>query len=209
MATQIIKPNLLVVEGKDDEYLFEALINEIRIQNIQIISLEGKSNFRDRLEALKKTSGFATEVVSIGIVRDANDDPSVAFRSVCDALRNLSLPTPAHPLLSVGNNPRVTVMLLPSEDTPGMLEDLCLKSVEEDPAMICVDKYFNCLKKKNITYDSRKSKAKVQVFLSSRERLKKSLGEAAKAGYWPFNHIAFNQAKNFLQKIIHNENNPV
>ena len=45
------------------------------------------------------------------------------------------------------------------------------------------------------------SKARVQAFLSSRIEPGKRLGEAAEAGYWPFNNPVFNPIKDFLSII--------
>lgn len=56
-----------------------------------------------------------------------------------------TLPVPTCPLEPVGNNIRVIVMILPGADEVGALEELCLKAVDQDPAMMCVEKYFKCL----------------------------------------------------------------
>jgi hypothetical protein len=46
------------------------------------------------------------------------------------------------------------------------------------------------------------SKAKVHAFLASRYEPDKRLGEAAKAGYWPWDNEAFETVKSFLQQIV-------
>lgn len=82
-----------------------------------------------------------------------------------------------------------------------MLEDICLKAVAQDPAMFCVEQYFQCLQQQGLSVPSNTSKAKVQVFLASRPEAGKRLGEAAQAGYWPWDDEAFAQATTFLQHI--------
>lgn len=201
MAIQILSPCLLVVEGREEELFFGALIKHLGLQNIQIIPLGGKGQLRQNLRALVASPGFAG-VTSLGIVRDANTDPGAAFQSVCDALQNAKLPAPQRPLVPVGSKPRVIVMILPEENAPGMLENLCLKAVAQDPAMFCVEQYFQCLQQRGISLPDNESKAKVQVFLASKPKAGLRLGEAAQAGYWPWNARAFDQVKDFLQRIV-------
>jgi hypothetical protein len=92
-------------------------------------------------------------------------------------------------------------MILPEEGAHGMLEDLCLKAVARDPAIGCVEYYFQCLQQQGLSVSHNTSKAKIQAFLASRPEEGKRLGEAAQAGYWPWNNEAFLQVRDFLQKI--------
>lgn len=180
----IISPRLLLVEGKDEILFFGALITELGLQDIQVLQMAGKTKLRETLKALVRTPKF-TEVVSLGVVRDADSDYDAAFQSVCDALESVSLAVPQRPLEQFGNAPRVTVMILPKENKPGMLEDLCLESVASTPAMVCVKQYFECLQTRSVPVPNNLSKAKVHVFLASKPEADKRLGEAAQAGYWP------------------------
>ncbi len=125
-----------------------------------------------------------------------------------------------------------------------MLEDLCLKSVEDDPAMECVQEYFDCISDKLDDLPKNISKAKARAFLASREFLEDEhfemigeclrggisddnfvenlsassvarihlflasrykpdlrLGEAAKVGYWPFDHPSFGSLIEFLKNF--------
>jgi len=200
MAIEIVQPNLLVVEGKEEELFFDALVKHLGLQGVQTMSIGGKQQLRRNLKALVLSPGFS-EVISLGVVRDANADPAAAFQSVRDALQAANLPAPERPLVPVGDSPRVAVMILPEEGEAGMLEDLCLKSVMQDPAMHCVEQYFECLRQKGLPLPSNISKAKVQVFLASRHRAGLRLGEAAEAGYWPWDAETFQQVKTFLQLI--------
>lgn len=200
MAVKIEQPNVLVVEGREEELFFGALIKHLGLQKVQTMPIGGKEQLRRNLRALVLSPGFS-EVVSLGVVRDANADPRAAFQSVRDALWAVNLPAPERPLLPVGHSPRVAVMILPDEDTPGMLEDLCLRAVEQDPAMLCVEQYFQCLQQQSLPLPQQMPKAKVHVFLASRSDPGKRLGEAAQAGYWPWDAQAFDQVKNFLQQF--------
>ncbi|RMD58732.1 hypothetical protein D6833_12510, partial [Candidatus Parcubacteria bacterium] len=173
----------------------------LRLQGIQIMPIVGKEQLRPNLNALVLSPGFS-QITSLSIVRDANANPVAAFQSVRDALRAANLPAPDHPLKIVGGKPRVAVLILPGENSPGMLEDLCLKAVAEDPAMFCVEQYFKCLEQKRLSLPDNMSKAKVQVFLASRPRADLRLGEAAEKGYWPWDHDAFQMVKDFINMLV-------
>lgn len=197
---EILKSRVIVVEGKEDKLFFDALINHLSLNDIQVLDIGGKTELRKYLETMIITPGF-DGVRSLGITRDANSNPKAALQSIRDALRSVRLPVPEKALAPFGDQPKVTILILPSESTPGMLEDLCLQAVMQDPAMFCVDQYFQCLQQRGLHLPSKISKAKVQVFLGSRPEPGKLLGVAAQAGYWPFDVEAFTQVKTFVQII--------
>lgn len=81
----------------------------------------------------------------------------------------------------------------------GMLETLCLASVSSDPAMACVDSYFECLEHASIR-PSNRDKARIHAWLASREKPDTRVGEAAAAGYWNFADAAFARLWQFLRE---------
>ncbi len=197
----ITEPNILIVEGDEDKMFFEALIQHLGLRRIQVMPIGGKTQLRPNLRSLCNLEGFPTRVRSLGIIRDADDDPQAAFQSVRGALQSVNLPVPDRPLVRVGSNPSVAVMMVPDINTPGALEDLCLQAVDNDRAKPCVEQYFDCLKQRGLL-PKNISKAKIQAFLASRLEAGKRLGEAAQAGYWPWDSSAFDQLKKFLQIIV-------
>ncbi len=200
MTFQITRSRLLVVEGVDEKLFFESLIGHMKLRDIQVLPVGGKTNLRSNLKALTLSPGFG-DVVSLAVVRDADKDPIGAFQSVHNALEAVGLPAPASPLSPIGERPRVTVMILPTENASGALEDLCLQSVTRDPATACVEQYFQCLKKQGLPLPQNLSKARVQVFLASRQEAGRRLGEAAQAGYLPWDDKAFEQVRSFLRQL--------
>lgn len=89
---------------------------------------------------------------------------------------------------------------MPGKSQQGMLEDLCLKTVENQPAMKCVDIFVTCasnLKKK----PKNLSKTKVQTYLAAMPEIVNSLGIGAKKGYWNFGSSELNDLKSFLEKM--------
>jgi hypothetical protein len=201
MMVEIKKPNLLIVEGKDEENVFAKLLEHLHLAEIQTLPIGGKTLLRDQLALLRKESNFKGMVRSIGVVRDADDNSDSAFQSVCDALKDNHLPAPKSPLETTDTVPAITVMILPGGNQRGSLETILMQSVEQDPAMECVRQYFECLEKKKVPEPKAIAKANAHAFLASREAPDKRVGEAAQAGYWPFDSAVFNPVKEFLRQI--------
>jgi hypothetical protein len=172
MPERITKPKILLVEGKDEINLFEQMLSDLELgDDIQIIEVGGKEKFSEKLPSLQKASEFR-HVTSIGIIRDADNNPQGAFQSICSILQRVNLPQPTNPLDPVIGPPQVTVMIVPDGDTPGMIESVCLNSVNDDPAMACVDQYFQCLQERHRKLaENDIPKARVRSFLASREWL--------------------------------------
>jgi len=200
MVIPIRESKLLIVEGRDEVNFFTALMNYLALRGIQIIDYAGKTNLRVRLQALRNTPNFHL-ITSLGVVRDADTDAASAFQSVRDALESAGLAAPAQPLSPVGASPQVVVMILPPGSNQGMLEDLCMNSVARDPVALCVDSYFLCVSNQLHRLPGNLSKAKVHAFLASRDKPDLRLGEAALAGYWPWDNYAFAEVKQFLRTL--------
>ncbi|MGH9755046.1 MAG: DUF3226 domain-containing protein [Blastocatellia bacterium] len=198
---EITHSKQLLVEGRDAVAFFAALLKHLGLSEVQIQNFGGINELRPFLKALRNESGFWGKVSSLGVIRDAENNPQGAFQSVRDSLLAADLPAPAKTIVSAGAGPQVSVLILPDAATPGMLESLCLAAVEKDQAFQCVDQYFNCLKQQMTVLPNNLTKARLHAFLSSRPKPDLLVGEAASAGYFPWNHPAFSQAKQFLQGL--------
>jgi uncharacterized protein DUF3226 len=197
----IEKAKLLIVEGKDEGNFFQALLADMGIGEIQILPGGGKTFLRAYLKAVKSTPGF-DRVTSLGICRDADENAHAAFQSVRDALTGAGLPSPTSLGQAIGSSPCVTIELLPDGLSPGMLEDLCLKSVTTAPIMGCVHQYFTCVQgAAGTALPQNNAKTKAHAFLAMQETPGKRVGEAALSGYWPFTDPAFNRIKGFLRML--------
>ena len=196
------KERLLIAEGKDDEQFFNAMLRQLGLDEIQVLGIGGKTRLEGQLKALKLDPAWR-QVSSIGIVRDADDDPDAAFRSVCSALKGAKLPVPSKALAPMVGPPTVQVMIIPSLRKEGALEDLCLESSADDPAMPCVEQYFECLAERGAPGPKERSlsKAKTRVFLTSKEDPTLPLGIAAQRGYWPLDSDVFDDVKRFIASI--------
>lgn len=199
MRDSIEQAKLLVVEGADDARLFNALLSHIGVSGIQVVDAGGKDKIRQTLKVIPSSPNYS-KVSSIGVVRDADANAGRAFQSVQDALRDANLPSPDAPLSLVGTAIRVAVLIAPYGEPSGTIEDVCLESVAGDAAMRCVRDYLNCIKDSVAEAERPNNlrKAEAQAFLASRERPGLRLGEAASAGYWDFEHAAFEPFKRLL-----------
>ena len=197
LLRQITEKTLLIVEGKEDEFFFSALAHHLGLTELQVLGIGGKGQLRGILKA--PPPGFRS-VTSLGIIRDANSDPDAAFKSVCDALQNAGLTVPPAVCEPAGHKPQVIVLILPDGQRPGMLEDVCLQSIQSDAVSPCIDQFFKCVEER-AKAPREPSKARVHAFLSSRETPDLRLGEAAEKGYWPFEDPAFDLIKKFLGKL--------
>lgn len=200
---EIGSDKLLLVEGDDDQNFFQKLMEEISLDNIQIISMGGRENFRTaNIKSVINTPGFR-EVKSLGIVRDADGDANNIFNGICTILRGFNLPVPTQPMEIVNEDLRVGILIIPPDAEKGEIEDLCLASLEEYNEMGCVDNYFKCLKKKlsSDKFPKDLSKAKIQAFLASREESVPHLGIAAQRRYFPLDHNVFGKIKSFLRSL--------
>ncbi|HAA26404.1 MAG TPA: hypothetical protein DCE56_00400 [Cyanobacteria bacterium UBA8553] len=194
------KPKLLIGEGKEEVDFFTAFLTHLNISDIQVEQYGGKQGLKSYLRTLVVRPGYL-DVVSLGITRDADNSAQSAFQSVCNCLNRASLPVPSQPREIVGDNPQVSVMILPDGQNTGMLEDLCLAAVVTDPVLQCVDDYFDCVYTTVGREPNNKAKARVHAWLSSQIEPDKRLGEAAKAGYWPWDSPGFDSLKQFLEAL--------
>lgn len=191
----------LLVEGRDGVAFFAALLNQLGQREIQIQNFGGITELRPFLKALRNEPGFEEIVTSLGVIRDAETNPQGAFQSVRDALRASGLPASEKPEVVESGSPQTVVLILPNASTPGMLETLCLESVANEPAINCVDHYFDCLNQQTGFSPNNVFKARLHAFLSAKPKPGLRVGDAASAGYFPWDHPAFDHIKQFLLNL--------
>ena len=196
--TRIKKSIQLLVEGKDQRDFFETFIRRVELHNeLQVQDFGGVNELRGFLRALVDSPGFET-VVSLGIVRDAEQSATGARQSVTDSLRNAGLPVPGDSEGRRGN-PAVHMLILPGDgEERGMLETLLCRSVAGEPVNGCIDDFFDCVGSVPDLNISRPDKARAQAYLATRPEPQVSVGVAAQKGYWPLDHEAFAEVRDFL-----------
>jgi len=194
--------NLLIVEGYDEKCFFEQLIKYLDLHDIQIENVGGKNNFKNKLPVILKTPGFSN-VKKLAIIRDADKDDTNAFSSIVNILKKVEekeLTLPKKKSSFSNGNPQIGIYIMPGNSNMGMLEDLCLETVKDHPAMKCVDSFYECVSK--LTNPPKiPSKAKAQAFLAAMPEIKQTVRAGAEKSYWDFNSPALDDLKEFINYL--------
>lgn len=209
-SSQIETGIQLLVEGKDQQNFFEALIRHLGLEGIQVYDFGGINDLKSFLEAFVIRPGFGS-VHSVGIIRDAetlNAEASdvkasfkSAFQSVQDSIKNAGLSAPASPGKPSDGNPAVTVLILPDNEHPGMLETLLCKTVTDTGLNRCIDEFLQCAETAEGVPIARPDKARAHAYLATRPHPHVSVGVAAQRGYWDLDHPALALVRQFLKSL--------
>lgn len=210
---------IMIVEGNHERNFFEAWLEAINLVDIQVLSIGGKDRFKGDFPVLVRSPNFVN-IVSILIVRDADDDPKSAFESVCSVLRSprvisslsnkgivLKIPE-SQWIFTQGTIPKVGIAILPARDQTGALEELLLQTIDNDPmskkSHDFIDDTIVTLSNpdyRNPPPSHRVGKAKIHAFLSTFEEPDKDQGKAALASVWNFEHRALESLCKILKEL--------
>jgi hypothetical protein len=161
-----------------------------------------KTAWSEKLSVVMKTPGFE-QVRGLGLVRDADDDPRDAFRSLSTLLASTGFPTPDRSAM-IQTDPSGTlkggILIVPSGSRRGELEDLVLASVADHPRMHCVTRYLECVRDLDGPHEE-PSKAKIATFVAGDRKPWLRLGEAAEAGVFPLDSSKFRTVRRFLKAL--------
>ncbi len=209
MATSITSEKLVIVEGKDEVEVLQALLPFIGIDNLQVIACGGNIKFKQEFLALIKTPGFI-DVTSYGIMQDADDNVKSTFDRILYTLKKTEQPAPKTPgEFCTENGVKVGIYLFPGKNRQGVLEDMFLETLEETPVKKMADVYIGNLQERcphtsekgRFGISPRVAKSKVLSVLAATTDPCNKLGIAAKQGYWDFSHPAMRDLINFLKAI--------
>ncbi len=199
MKNVIDQKKVLTVEGKDEVKFFNALLKYIGITGFEIRHVNGKGNFKSKLPALVRSSGFS-DVQVLAVIRDADADASGAFESIKNILKKEGLNPPSQMNQFSNGKPTIGIFIMPGNSDTGMLENLCLKTVKNDPAMECVKAFINCVSKlKEPPHNM--PKAEAQAFLAAMPKIANSVGLGAQKGYWNFDSNEIADLKSFINTL--------
>jgi len=225
--TRLLAKRMLALEGKDECNFFQALLKHLKIESIQVtpnedkldknpdvsfskttvqlIDIGGKDRFKEAFEALTILEGFDAIQV-FGFIRDAEANPAdSAFASICNSIKNY-LPVPAEPgKINKDDRPIVGIFIMPDNAGIGMLENLCLKTIEMLPQYACVDAFVSCLSQHLPPEEKaafNEPKSRVLSYLATRAPIAHSLGVAALKGFWDFENHSLNNLNAFLNDLF-------
>ena len=202
---RIESKKLLIVEGEDERNFFAALLKHEHVNGVQVIPVGGKDKFKTELPLVVNEDGFFKKVDALGFVRDAEENQAkAAFSSICSTLIKNNLPAPKSINQVIDQqNIRIGVFIMPNNVDEGMLEDLCLQSINTNPLYRCVDEYLQCcLSQISENEKINIAKAKVQAYLATQNPLVSSVGLAAQKGYWDLKNSCFVDIKQFLRNLF-------
>jgi hypothetical protein len=190
---------IVFCEGKDDMAVVRGLVEHLNL-NIAVEPYDGKDKLPILLQGLPKRPEFAQQkVAAIAILRDADADAGATFTSVKKALAQNGFESPVADQTFSASALRVGVFIV-GVNGQGMIEDLCLNSVSDQPEFSCVGDYFKCISAKSARSNF-SSKAKVRVWMASQVDYEYHVGKAAEDGYWPWQSPAFDSLKIFLKAL--------
>lgn len=238
------KTCVLLVEGSDEIQFFIRFCTELSVlESIHIIEYRGatKENLVDALSILPLEPNFSG-LKHIGIVRDA-DFTGGAFDSIVEAIRSaneevqkagntMQLPVPQKPFEPIGDNLKLSVLILPNENDTGMLETVIIEALRdiqetESDIMPCVDAYFECLTQAGIeTKPEPLPKATMRVYMAAlyqsqmrtyiegrnvdvdargKDRKRSYLSDIYDMKWWSWEKEAFTRIREYLLQMIDDE----
>jgi hypothetical protein len=188
------QPHLVLVEGSDDQAIVVAMVNHESLDGFHVHNMIGKDNWHGKIKAICNVIGFP-KVTSLGLLRDADANGQSQFQSCVSALNAAGLPTPTGTGQLAAGPPAAAIEIVPSIDSSGALEELCLPSFDVG-MRDCVDRYFECLE--NAEYAP---KAYVQACLAGLRPHRKDLKVAALSGALDLTHETFDGLRGFLRGL--------
>ena len=203
MSLRIYADRLLLVEGRDEENLFNALMARSigADTGIQVIAAGGVNKFPPNLGAIRIAARARPTLRSIGVVRDADNDAESAFESVCHHIHNAEyIPPAAHGEFSIAR-PSIGVFIVPDGSEPGAVETLCRRSVEGTDAARCVDEYMQCLQDHDSMHSRNADRSFAHAYLAAMRDPLARVGEGAQSGVWNFESPAFAALTQFLRDL--------
>lgn len=201
------EPKQLLVEGKDQQNFFQAFVRYLSLQHIQVQDFKGVSQFRDFLLGIVSNTDFDS-ITSLGIVRDAERSAQSAFQSIQDSIMNINnniddvnLVVPTKAGKRQKGNPSVSVLILPDESSPGMLETLICRTFQGSEVDSCINDFFACAEVIPNVSITNQDKARAFAYLTTKPNPHHSVGLAAQQGVWNLDHEAFDEVREFLMAL--------
>lgn len=180
----IEKSKVVLCEGLEETLFFPRLFVAAQrrelLDSIQLITYGGKKKLPGFItNGLMKMPGYDL-ITSLGIMMDADGEPEgvlPSFRSVQNALESIPFPIPGDlGQVSISNNLKSIVWILPDNQSSGELEDVCIKALRTHPIFSCLEPLKTCVQAKGYTIP-RSAKAPLYTILAWNEPCGRRLGE--------------------------------
>jgi hypothetical protein len=190
------KARIILVEGKDDELVVRTISRQERLEDrIQVLTYAQSAKLIRFLDVLVRDSGFEN-VVRLGLTKDADDNVAGAIQSLQIAWQTTSqtLTQLARPV------PQCDWFVVPDNENPGRLEDLCLRSVTY-PHILRLARVMYWCSTALVPYKMDREKSLVACYLSMMRQNGLQLGTGAQAGCFDLNSSAFTRLREFVVSV--------
>lgn len=214
----IQKPHLIFCEGMDEKWFLIWFLNSAALSGnpffsseIQVVDFGGNEELTQKLEVLRLSPGFS-ELRSLLIIRDAEQDGEAAVREIRHSLQRIELPVPDGPGQWAPGRPRVGFLLFPTCDSTvarGTLEDLCLsllKPTDRETMLEEIDRFLGHLQEAQKCSFPHLHKTRLHTYFSITDRfVGMKIGEAAAAMAFDWESSQLHFFRNFLLKAAGGE----
>ena len=196
---------LIIVEGPDDIWFFDALLASLGapIDEVQVLDYEGKDSIARTLGPLLLDPAVTDgTVTAIAIVQDADGDVAVARRNIDEACAEVGLAggtyggftaSTSHPTLSIGT------FALPDGALNGDLDTLLFDTLAGSPIHAHVESYATTA---GFAARPDVGKRKTQTYLASRSPIARGAGMGAANGHFDVTHPSITPVRDFVAALL-------
>jgi hypothetical protein len=195
-------PNLILVEGTDEQGFLVSLLEEIEGPDTIIHQMNGKDKWRAKLAAIVEEPTFTGNVRGLVLLKDADSDSGAAAQSCRDALEAAGLPTPADAgQVAIADGLRVGVYVLPGDRAVGTLEDLVLRAGTTS-RLEASDQFLGDLSERGHPPPRSPTKAKLQSYLAGELESPRNLAVGMAQGVFQPTAECFVALREFLEQVL-------
>jgi len=206
----IKQAKVLVAEGKDECELALAVLASLKLTDVQVIDGKGKDNLKSRIKQAFKEPAFP-DVTHFAIFLDADGSYQDCFKSIAHLFNERKLPFPEQGKLSSEKDGfRTSIWISPDNASAGMLEDMFLHCIADEPLVAMAtsfveqlaEKYPSTTESGKFGVPSHKCKAISHACLTATNGPLKHLGVSAKTGHWDVQHDRLKAFRDFLSQAF-------
>lgn len=196
---------IIYVEGKDDAYFIDALLEELEAdpQDVGIVFLEGDGELEKEIDLLLKSGAYvqrATRDLAFFLDADANAEVRIAAVNATFAKRDL--PTPGHGEIAVfDSDRRIGLYVFPNGTAAGELEDLLLNTVAGDDRLITVSGALGAVEATHGALTKR-TKRIARMYISVLPIKPCGVGRAYREGVFEKTHADVTAVREFLTSFL-------
>lgn len=202
----IDKDFVLLVEGQDDAHFVDALLEDLGADphRTGVLYIKGKDKLSENLKNLKKSRPFLLgKIRRVAIIRDADTSGAEALQSIQNALRDFDLAMPNHAdFAQAPDSPDIGIFILPSDQTDGDLERVCLTTLGSDERLAYVRDFLRRVQERFGALD-RMHKREAMAYFSAVPVETRGVGWAfRKTDLFDRAHSSLDPLKDFLRRFI-------